>query len=75
MINPARLGEKIETLRALNVWAQARSSTISDYFVDARPLPAAVVMNMTGVTILKILQKGLYIYNPPAKGRNRQWSK
>jgi len=52
-------GKKIETLQQLKVAAQNKRSVFCPGW---KRIPAAFVINMTGLKILQMIESGLYIY-------------
>jgi len=65
-----RCGARVATLGLLNTLAREKKCVISSGLPRwaKRPVPAAVVINMTGLTLLRGFRLGLYEYRP---GRNR----
>ena len=57
--------KQINTLEDLNTAAKNRQSVVFDTF--SRPMPAAVFLNMSGSTILGLINSGVYIYEKPKK--------
>lgn len=54
---------QIKTLHQLAKAAENRKAVISGgWYLPMKPMPAAVLINMTGSVILKVLNNGLYIY-------------
>lgn len=64
-----RKGARVKTVEDLYALAFDRKSVIGKYCIGERPIPATVVLNMTGVTILKMISSGLYEYVPKPKGQ------
>lgn len=56
-------GKQIKTLEELNTAAKNRQAVISVIFDKfSRPMPAAVLLNMSGNTILCRIRLGVYVY-------------
>jgi len=56
--------KKIKTLQDIDSAIQAKKSLVCpDSPCFNRPIPAAVYMQFHGQDILRLIQKGLYIYN------------
>jgi len=62
--------KQITTLEELNTAAKNRQSVVFGWGTLSRPMPAAVFLNMAGVTILCRIHLGVYIYEKPKK---RAW--
>ena len=69
--------ELIKCLRDLRIAARNRRSVYCperpSWTLLGTPLPAAVVMNMTGTIILNLIDAGLAIYEKPEK--RRKWGR
>lgn len=59
-------GQKITTLEQLEKMALDKKSLIQLAPFDT-PIPAAVVINMSAITVLRKIRSGLFVYNAPPK--------
>ena len=67
--------KQIFTLRAIRDAARERRSLVSRNHVSAKtPRPAAVIICMTGKTILGLIDAGLFIYEPQG-GKRKKWGR
>ena len=55
-------GKKIETLEELWFAANERRAVIGNWRAYERPRPAAWLINLPGIQLLKVFRAGLYIY-------------
>lgn len=57
--------EKVTTLHQLRTLALSKKSVVTPHggMLD-KPKPASVVINMTGLVILGLIDRGLYVYQP-----------
>ena len=62
--------KQIKTLEDVNTAAKNRQSVVFGCGSFSRPMPAAVFLNMAGITILCRIHLGVYIYEKPKK---RAW--
>lgn len=57
------ISAQVHTLEELESTALAKRSVITGPF--ARPIPAAIMISMQGMTILNYIRGGLYLYEKP----------
>jgi hypothetical protein len=61
-------GNRIMTLKALAYARLKRRAVIVPGTVWYKPKPAAVILMLPGETILRLIEKGMYLYEKPKKG-------
>lgn len=63
--------KKVKTLEELQNAAFEKKAVKSEKrgMCFERPIPAAVILNMAGTTILRLFQDGLYVYEKPKRGK------
>lgn len=59
---------QLQTLKDLKTAARHKHSVISDRGMLRKSRPAAVVLNMSGELILRMLENGIYIYREREDG-------
>ena len=63
---------KIYTLWQLDMAVKSKKAVfVPEGFVWSKPKPAAVMINLPGAVLLRLFDKGMYIYNKPHKGESK----
>ena len=58
---------KIENLNQLKVLVDNKRAVYSNFGMLRKPLPAAFVMNLQGYLILRLFERGMYLYESKRK--------
>lgn len=67
-------GAKIETLALLRFYALSKRSVIVPTSCwHQKPIPAAVVLNMQAICVLRLFDRGMYLYEKPKKAERKKW--
>jgi len=62
LIGSGCIGERVRTFEQLASACQNKRAVIAPGTFLSRPKPASVVMHQQGVTILRLLRRGIFIY-------------